>query len=141
MFRISIIACLIIILQGCNYWPAPSTGGYAAHYLFNKHQYSCGPGPSPICQIQRDRLTKALFELNLLRTTRAVLCRPARYRQLRLLGQQIAQEIVARLYLSAQVDLNLFDVNLKELNRLNTLKGCPRATNDRGWESLKLRLQ
>lgn len=140
MLRYTILSCLIASLLACAYWPPPSKGGYAAHFLFNTNQFHCS-GPVSHCQIQKDRLTRALFELNLLRNTHAVRCRPARYRELRLLGQQIAQEIVAKLYLSAQIDLNLFDVNLGELKRLNTLKGCPRIRNDRGWETLKLRIQ
>lgn len=141
MLRYTILLCLILSLLGCNFWPAPSTGGYAAHYLFNQHQFTCGGGAASVCQVQKNRLTKLLFDLNLLRNTHAVLCRPARYRNLRLLGQQIAQEIAAKLYLSAQIDLNLFDVNLRQLRKLNELKACPKIKNDGGWELLKLRIQ
>lgn len=141
MFRYTILLCLTIGLTSCNFWPPPSTGGYAAHYLFNRHQFTCGGGPTSRCQIQTNRLTRQLFELNLLRNTHAVLCRPARYRELRLLGQQIAQEIGGKLYLSAQIDLNLFEVNLAELKQLNTMPGCPKIRNDRGWDTLTLRIQ
>jgi hypothetical protein len=82
-----------------------------------------------------------LHELNRLRYTHAVACHPARYHQLRLLGMQIAQEIAAKLYLSAQLDLNLFDFNLISLNKLDTPKGCRRIKYDKEWEFLKLRIQ
>ena len=134
-----ILLYLTLSLLGC-YWPPPSKGGYAAHYLFNPVRFSCS-GPYGLCHINRQRLARCLYELNRLRYTQSVKCFPARDRELRLLGQQIAQEIAAQLYVSAQLDLHLFEVNLRSLNYLNTLNGCPRIKYDKEWELLKLRIQ
>lgn len=139
MFRYIILLGFIFNLVGC-YWPPPSKGGYAAHYLLNPHFFRCS-GPLTACKIHTDRLAIDVRELNLLRYSNAVRCHPARYVDLRHLEQQIAQEIAAQLYLSSQLDLNLFDLNLQNLKRLNALKGCRRVKNDNSWELLKLRIQ
>lgn len=94
-----------------------------------------------MCDTYINRLNQGLCALNALRDQHAVKCYPARYTELRLLGQQIAQEIAAQLYLSAQFDLNLFEANLRRLEQLNKLKGCPRIKKDKAWEFLKLKLQ
>jgi hypothetical protein len=140
MVRGSVIICLILMLSGCYYWPPPSKGGYAAHYLFNPRVFRC-PGARSICQLHTNRLNHGLCELNALRDQHAAKCYPARYTALRLLGQQIAQEIAVQLDLSVQLNLNLFDANLERLKQLNTLKGCPRIKSDTGWELLKLKIQ
>ena len=127
------------MLLGC-YWPPPSKGGYAAHYLFNPRHFRCS-GPHNSCHVYINRLNHGLCELNALRDQHAAKCYPARYSELRLLGQQIAQEIASQLYLSVQLDLNLFDANLERLKQFNTLKGCRRIKNDKGWELLKLKVQ
>lgn len=140
MIRYIILFSLIMSLSGC-YYPPPSKGGYAAHYLLNRHYFHCGDRRTTLCQINRDRLKINVVQLNAIRYSNAVRCHPARYVNLRLLEQQIAQEIAAQLYLSAQLDLNLFELNLRNLRRLNTFKGCRRFKHDNGWELLKLRLQ
>lgn len=140
MLKITVLLCVIVSLLGCSYWPPPSKGGYAAHYLFYPRHFRCN-GPFSLCQINTDRLAIGIHELNILRYTNLVRCHPARYVELRLLEQQISQEIAAQLYLSARLDLNLFYINLQHLKQLSTPKGCMRIKHDNAWDLLKLRIQ
>lgn len=133
--------CLIlfmIILTGCIPQPKRSTGGYAAHYIFTpSYQKSLFKKNFPYILSRRLYiLTKQTYHLA---NSHAMKCYPARLRLLRRLGERIAQEIDAGLFVAARADLVLYRNNLVLIRHLNTINGCPRPKKDLNWEYLKSR--
>ena len=129
---------LILSLIGCTRWPSPSTGGYAAHYLFTK-SYQERIDKHSLYFTLSQRLSALTIKFESLQNSHARRCYPARFTLLSLLGEQIAQEIARGLFLSADYDLNLFENNLSLVYELNKTKGCPTPLPNHYWNFLKSR--
>lgn len=132
------IIVLMLSLAGCYNWPKPSTGGYAGHYIFTK-SYQSKIDKHSVYFALSQRLARLTIELQKLGNSHAKRCYPARFNLLSLLGEQIAQEIAAGLFLSAEYDLKLFAQNIRLVQTLNKTKGCPRPKSNKDWEILKSR--
>lgn len=135
--------CLLVLsllcLSGCECWPPQSTGGYAGHYLLTgSYEKQLSPkGPYFALAHRYAKLTRELCQLQ---NSHARRCYPSRFRLLGLLDQQITQEIAAGLCLSANHDLILFERNLANIRKMNSLKGCPKLKQDMDWEILQARI-
>ncbi|KTD04757.1 hypothetical protein Lgor_0839 [Fluoribacter gormanii] len=128
----------ILCLLGCTPYPPASTGGYAAHYYLI-HYPLRNPNLSYRPEIQKYGPLRA--KLDQLYRSKVWRCYPARMVEMDLLAQQIAQEIVAGLLLSARRDMNLLENNIRILWPLREVKGCPKLKNDQYWQILKARIQ
>ena len=131
---------IVLSLLGCTRWPPPSTGGYAAHYIFTKSYQSKIDKRSLYLPLSR-HLSDLTLKFEALQNSHARRCYPARFTLLSLLGEQIAQEIARGLFLSADYDLNLFEKNLALVYELNKTKGCPRPKPNNYWNFLKSRFE
>lgn len=125
-------------LASCTQWPKPSTGGYAAHYLFTP-AYQRALLQSPKLSFLSQKLAALIRQRKALNDSHVFRCYPGRKRLILLLEQQIAQEISAGLIIATHADLALYDNILRDTIRLNKNKGCPRRLKNDCWTELKMR--
>lgn len=127
--RIILLGIAAILSAACTPWPSPSTGGYAAYYMFTpayQRELACGPNCSPCLLFLSQRLAGLLKKRDDLRNSHAAKCYPARMVILDKLGQQIAQEIAAGLLIAVETDLMIYQQQLNELYKLNRIRTCIR---------------
>jgi hypothetical protein len=132
---------IVFHLSGCTVWPKPSTGGYAANYLFTPAYQRALAAKSPCLIIFSQRLAGLIYKTHALRCTSAARCFPARMALLDEMGRRIAQEIVAGLLIAVEADLLLYEHNINEMHALSKARSCPRPLKSASWENLKMRLQ
>ena len=132
---------VVFHVSGCTVWPKPSTGGYAANYLFTPTYQKALVAKSPCLIIFSKRLANLIHKTHALRHTSTAKCFPARMALLDEMGRRIAQEIVAGLLIAVEADLLLYESNINEMYALKHYKSCPRPLKSASWENLKMRLQ
>ena len=129
---------LNLFLVACAPYPPPSTGGYAANYIFSP-AYQKDLMNAPYARSLSIKLAILVQKTQAMRHSHARKCYPSRFFLLEGLADQIAQEIASGLFFGAETDLRLYELNLYELRKLNTFKGCPRPRKSRSWEALEVR--
>lgn len=136
------VCILLLMLISCTRWPKPSTGGYAANYLYSP-AYQKAISRAPDLTFLSMELLRVKAKMRPMYNSNIAACMPARVRLITQLDNQITQEITGGLLFAANMDLKLLESNVDELIKIQRPKGCPnpRHVPRRSWDQLQMRLE